>query len=77
MRVRGVGERKVTFHDLKSGKEVESVFMPEQVARRLNSYFRKQGWETETNCSTSATAPPKTRSIGWVRGSASKSILMI
>lgn len=43
MRVRDVDERKVTIHDPKSGKEVEVVFMPEQVANRLKSYVQEKG----------------------------------
>ena len=40
VRVSDVSERRVTIKQPKSGKEAETAFMPEQVAKRLRDYVK-------------------------------------
>lgn len=43
IRVKDVDGRKITIINPKSGKDMELIFMPEQVANRLNAYIQKKG----------------------------------
>jgi integrase/recombinase XerD len=38
-----IGDRKLTIHEPKSGKEQEVVFIPQKVADRLKEYIREKG----------------------------------
>ena len=47
MRVSDVSERKLTIKQPKSGKEAETAFMPEQVAKRLRDYVKDKNLSPE------------------------------
>ena len=47
IRVKDIDERKITVHNPKSGREVEVIFMPEQVANRLKTYIQEEGLREE------------------------------
>ncbi len=42
IKVSDVSERKLLLREPKSGKDSETAFMPEQIARRLSNYIRNQ-----------------------------------
>jgi len=42
LRVKDIEERKIIVRDPKSGKDVEVIFMPEQVANRLKAYIQNE-----------------------------------
>jgi integrase len=42
IKVSDVSERKILLREPKSGKDTETAFMPEQIARRLSNYIRNQ-----------------------------------
>jgi len=43
MRVKDIDGRKIIVHNPKSGKEKETIFMPEQLADRLRAYIQQKG----------------------------------
>ena len=44
---RDVNDRKLIIRDPKSGKEKESIFIPQKIADRLKDYIRENGFQAE------------------------------
>ena len=47
IRGRDINGRKIIVHNPKSGKEKETIFMPEQVADRLKAYIQEKGFREQ------------------------------